>query len=111
MVDLNALIPADASLELTDPLTINNSGEIAGIGIVPGSGCENAYACGVAFVLQPTGEVVTMTSAAATQRGKSSTPGFGFREIMNQIEAQTGRRHRVPGIAPVRGSVEPATQH
>jgi probable HAF family extracellular repeat protein len=115
MVDLNALIPAGSGLELTDPLTITDRGEIAGIGVVPGSGCENAYenayVCGVAFVLQPTGEVVTMTSAATTQRGKSSTPGFGFREIMNQIEAQTGRRHRVPGIAPVRGSIEPATQH
>ncbi len=109
MVDLNALIPADSSLELTDPLKITDSGEIAGIGIVPGSGCENADACGVAFVLQPTGDVLTVTSWAA-QSAKPRATGFGLREIMAQIEARTRHGHRLPGLAPIRGSVEPKTQ-
>lgn len=112
MFDLNALIPADSSLELMDPLAIGDNGEIAGIGVVPGSGCNNPYACGVAFVLQPTDEVVTVTTSGATaQSGKSRTAGLGFREIMAQIEARTGRLQRLPGLAPVRGSMEPSTQH
>jgi probable HAF family extracellular repeat protein len=114
MVDLNALIPVGSSLELTDPLKITDDGEIAGIGIVPGSGCDNADACGVAFVLQPAGEegeVETLTSGTTLQNVKPRTPGFGFREIMAQIEARTNRQHRLPGLAPVRGGIEPTTQH
>jgi hypothetical protein len=111
IVDLNALIPAGSSLELTDPLTITNSGEIAGIGIVPGSDCENAYACGVAFVLQRTDTVVVLPTEATADREKSRVTGLGLREIMTQIEARTGRRQRVPGVAPIRGSIEPTTQH
>jgi probable HAF family extracellular repeat protein len=113
IVDLNALIPADSSLDLTDPLAITDKGEIAGNGIVPGSGCENANACGIAFVLQPTDEVVTVTvtSGATAQREKRRSTGLGLNEIMAQMEARTGRQHRLPGIAPVRGSIEPTTQH
>jgi probable HAF family extracellular repeat protein len=106
IVDLNALIPAGSSLELTDPLTITDNGEIAGIGTVPGSGCENAYACGVAFVLQPTDKLVTVTGGATAQSGKSRTTGLGFREIMTQIESRTGRQRRLPGLAPVRGGID-----
>jgi probable HAF family extracellular repeat protein len=110
MVDLNALIPAGSSLVLMDPLKITDNGEIAGIGVVPGSACENPDACGVAFVLQPIDELVTVTSGATAQRGKSGKTAFGFREIMTQIEARTGRQHKIPGLAPTRGSMEPSTQ-
>jgi probable HAF family extracellular repeat protein len=111
IVDLNALIPAGSSLELADPYAIRDNGEIAGIGIAPGSGCENANACGVAFVLRPTDELVTETSGATTQRVNSRNSGFSFREIMAQIEARAGRQHKIPGLAPVRGTIEQTTSH
>ena len=44
MVDLNSLIPADASLQLTDAFEINERGEIAGMGIP--SGCNSEDECG-----------------------------------------------------------------
>src|SRR5205809_308694 len=52
--DLNDLIPADSSLQVagcpTDGVcpSIFDNGDIAGFGIVPGSGCNNAAACGTA---------------------------------------------------------------
>jgi probable HAF family extracellular repeat protein len=42
MVDLNTLIPADSPLYLTSPITINDLGEIAGIG-VDANGDEHAF--------------------------------------------------------------------
>lgn len=42
MVDLNTLIPADSSLYLTSPETINDRGEIAGVG-VDANGNQHAF--------------------------------------------------------------------
>jgi len=62
-------------------------------------------------LLQPTDEVLTVTSGATAQSGKPRTTGLGLNEIMTQIEVRTGRQHKLPGLAPVRGSVEVTTQH
>jgi probable HAF family extracellular repeat protein len=54
IVDLSKLIPRDSNVELVDPLSINDRGEIAGIGLPPG--CTLAIGdttCGHAFVLIP----------------------------------------------------------
>ena len=55
--DLNELIPADSGLQLAgcppDAIcpSIFDNGDIAGFGIEPGSGCNNAVACGTAVLL------------------------------------------------------------
>lgn len=54
MIDLNNLIPSGSKMQLVDPVSINDRGEIAGIGLPPG--CTLAMgdaACGHAFVLIP----------------------------------------------------------
>jgi probable HAF family extracellular repeat protein len=54
IVDLNKLIPRNSQLQLVDPLSINDRGEIVGIGLP--RGCTLAIgdaACGHAFVLIP----------------------------------------------------------
>jgi probable HAF family extracellular repeat protein len=43
MVDLNTLIPADSTLHLAEPETINDRGEIAGIGVDVANGDEHAF--------------------------------------------------------------------
>jgi probable HAF family extracellular repeat protein len=53
IVDLNKLIPRDSNLELVDPMSINDRGEIAGIGLPPGCSFVEDTACGHAFVLIP----------------------------------------------------------
>ena len=53
MIDLNTLIPAGSTLELTFALAINERGEIAGFGSPSGCAPENAGACGHAYLLIP----------------------------------------------------------
>ena len=51
IIDLNTLIPPGSPLFLTRALTINNRGEIGGLGVPPG--CNNDTVCGHAFLLIP----------------------------------------------------------
>jgi probable HAF family extracellular repeat protein len=51
--DLNALIPGNSSLQLTEVFDINDRGEIAGVGVPPGCPNLDDAACGHAFVLIP----------------------------------------------------------
>jgi probable HAF family extracellular repeat protein len=53
MVDLNSLIPASSNLQLVDTRSINDRGEIAGIGLPPGCTTDMDTVCGHAFVLIP----------------------------------------------------------
>ena len=50
MVDLNTLIPAESSLQLTAPLAINDRGEIAGMGVPSGCSPQDDGICGHAFL-------------------------------------------------------------
>jgi probable HAF family extracellular repeat protein len=53
MVDLNNLIPADSSLQLTFAVAINDRGEIAGFGVPPGCAPKDVGICGHAYILIP----------------------------------------------------------
>jgi len=56
MVDLNTLIPAGASLQLTYAVAINDRGEIAGSGVPPGVLPEEYETKGHAYILLPCDE-------------------------------------------------------
>lgn len=108
--DLNELIPADSGLQVagcpTDAIcpSIFDNGDIAGFGIVPGSGCNNGAACGTAVLLRPTGTIPAVTRKKTV--GKRTPPARrSFQEIMTQIGGRGGRRPRLPGIAPLRGAI------
>jgi probable HAF family extracellular repeat protein len=112
IVDLNALIPTSANMQLVDPLSINDRGEIAGLGLPPG--CTLAIGdtvCGHAFVLIPCdthhsdegdcGEdfghaVITgmpSRSSLAMPRGENvGAVGLTSREIAARMQARFDRR-------------------
>ncbi len=56
MVDLNTLIPAGSSLQLTYAVAINDRGEIAGFGVAQGVPPENYETEGHAYILIPCDE-------------------------------------------------------
>ena len=56
MIDLNALIPANSSLELAFANDINDQGEIAGMGVPPGVDPANVFTQGHAYLLIPCDE-------------------------------------------------------
>ncbi len=56
MVDLNSLIPAGSSLQLTYAVAINDQGEIAGFGVPPGCAPQDYEFCGHAYILMPCDE-------------------------------------------------------
>ena len=56
MIDLNTLIPAGSSLQLTYAIAINDRGEIAGFGVPPGVLPEDYETQGHAYILLPCDE-------------------------------------------------------
>ena len=108
--DLNELIPADSSLQLagcpgdaTCPSIFDN-GDIAGFGIVPGSGCNNGVACGTAVLLRPTGTIPAVTKKKIV--GNRTPPARrSFQEIMTQIGGRGGRRPGFPATALLRSAI------
>jgi probable HAF family extracellular repeat protein len=56
MVDLNSLIPPSSALTLTEAISINERGEIAGMGVPAGCSPQDAATCGHAFLLIPCDE-------------------------------------------------------
>jgi probable HAF family extracellular repeat protein len=78
IVDLNKLISRNSRLQLVDPLSINDRGEIAGIGLPPGCMLTiGDAACGHAFLLIPCDQETTASedcreADAASQRGEEN---------------------------------------
>jgi probable HAF family extracellular repeat protein len=64
MIDINRMIPPGFTLALTNPLTINERGEIGGFGAP--AGCADAELCGHAFLLIPDGKDEPANSESAT---------------------------------------------
>jgi probable HAF family extracellular repeat protein len=56
MIDLNTLIPPGSSLTLTQATSINDRGEIAGMGVPAGCTPQDAGTCGHAYLLIPEGD-------------------------------------------------------
>lgn len=91
MIDMNALIPADASLYLTSPGTINNRGEIAGVGLDV-NGNQHAFLlvpCG------PSDECEDASASAATRVRpvpaiQESPNGTHRNSIQNLIRSRMG---------------------
>jgi probable HAF family extracellular repeat protein len=109
IVDLNALIPISANMQLIDPVSINDRGEIAGLAVPPG--CTDDTACGHAFVLIPcdthhsdegdcgedSGHAIPTgmpsRSLLATPRGENvGAVGLTSREIAARMQARYDRR-------------------
>jgi probable HAF family extracellular repeat protein len=77
MVDLNTLIPAGSSLELTYAVAINDRGEIAGFGVPPGVAPEDYEFQGHAYILIPCKE--------------NSVGGTGCKEVVVNADAISQR--------------------
>jgi len=109
--DLNELIAADSRLQVVGcPLdgicpSIFDNGDIAGFGIVPGSGCIIGADCGTAVLLQPTGTIPAIPSMKSIGNRTPRSARRSLREIITQIGGSTARRPKFPGIAPLRGTI------
>jgi probable HAF family extracellular repeat protein len=115
-VDLNALIPSNSALQLTDAALINESGEIIGGGNPPG--CTNNDACNHAYVLIPCDKnhpdiqgcdysLIAATPSAQlepSQNTQLSTPTGTAKlspgEVMTRVRSMIGSRYRK--FAPLR---------
>jgi uncharacterized membrane protein len=116
IVDLNALVSPNSSLQLVEAFAINDRGEIGGIGNPPG--CLRDDACGHAYVLIPIcadgnegcvdaplePAVVAHSRAASGAAPKTMTPEelATFKEGIARMHAWTAARNRGFGLWPRR---------
>jgi len=56
MIDLNTLVPVGSALKSTYAQSINDRGEIVGLGAPPGVSSADVFSLGHAFLLTPVGE-------------------------------------------------------
>jgi probable HAF family extracellular repeat protein len=114
MIDLNARIPTNSSLQVVWATTINDRGEIAGIGVPPGVLPQNFNSSGRAYLLIPchendtegcedrgegTASVAQGNPAPLNQKSMTVPQGSPTsREIMAQIHARLPQRHQIPGL-------------
>ena len=108
LVDLNILIPAGSSLQLVQPMAINDRGEIDGVGNPPG--CSDSALCSHAFVLIPCAEGDAAcgdnTAAPATQSSTIVNPALsgGPGAMPSGLRGRRfpGRRALGPAFGPTR---------
>jgi probable HAF family extracellular repeat protein len=111
MIDLNALIPLNSSLILTDAQNINEQGEIAGLGVPAGCQPADVEICGHAFLLIPDGEcdddcegrIAASQNNAAMVRRNAAEVTEGAQSRLSPIErlrSQMRQRYHVPGQRP-----------
>jgi probable HAF family extracellular repeat protein len=79
MIDLNTVIPAGSSLYLKFADTINDAGEIGGVGVP--AGCTDKDACGHAFVLIPCDE------------NHPGVKGCDYSPVIAETPGQPGENH------------------
>jgi len=114
IIDLNALIPADSTLQVAAAWNINDRGEIDGIGVPPGVDPHKAFTEGHAFLLIPCDEHhlgveacdYSLVEESATT-GVSSAPATPTPTSANQIGAlidRTGFTTRPEGHGGARPS-------
>jgi probable HAF family extracellular repeat protein len=117
MVDLNTLIPPGSAFHLSIPITINDRGEIAGVGLPPGCSPQDLDFCGHAFVLIPCAEgdeegcgdnaadapaATEANPAPVTERPFTATPtdhAFRGRGMLDRLRARRFPGLRTPGPA------------
>jgi probable HAF family extracellular repeat protein len=93
MVDLNTLIPRNSNLQLVDTRSINDRGEIAGIGLPPG--CTPAIEdtqCGHAFVLIPCDRNNSDDEACRNDDAVATTAIQNSPAVVNQNPVNASRR-------------------
>ncbi len=129
MVDLNALVPPGSSLYLTIPGTINDRGEIAGLGLPSGCAPENSDFCGHAFLLIPCDEnhlgvegcdystvkasaETRVSPALAAQHPTALAPGTVMPgRMLNHFRFPLGQRSPSSGAGPAPGQKQEPSAH
>jgi hypothetical protein len=104
-VDLNTLIPANAGIQLTDAVYINDSGEIAAIGAISDNDirafvlipCDDNHpgVDGCDYGIVEAAPVVTQTTAAVRDAASSALPASLMRRMV---------RYHLPGLGVPRGN-------
>jgi len=87
IIDLNAAIPPNSSLQLVEPFNINDRGEIVGRGLP--AGCDNGDACGHIFLLIPCNHA----GAQNCEDSADFTPRTNPASISTRATTQTQRHH------------------
>jgi probable HAF family extracellular repeat protein len=95
-LDLNTVIPSDSALQLVYALSINDRGEIAGLGVPPGVSVQDVETLGHAFLLIPVdgddAEGVLKAASGSAQRSQEVDKGDLERATdLPQNNAATGR--------------------
>jgi probable HAF family extracellular repeat protein len=104
MTDLNAVVPADSTLFMEDPVGINSVGEIVGFAI------EKSTGQGRAFLAMPCDEEHANQESckdegAAVAPSETPTPMIVMPEnIRKMFEQRPGRRYHIPGPEAPRDS-------
>jgi probable HAF family extracellular repeat protein len=118
MIDLNNLIPAGSSLQLTFAVAINDRGEIAGFGVPSGCAPKDVGICGHAYVLIPcegnhaddadckedSAGMFTSNGATAASRAERAstktpsdpTPSVRPGEVLERLRARWTGRYHIP---------------
>jgi probable HAF family extracellular repeat protein len=101
MTDLNSVVPADSSLYMFDPDTINSVGEIVGLAFDKNTGE------GRAFLAVPENSEVTGSGTPAAP-AKASQPNVVLPErVRKMLRQQLGSRYHIPGIGAAQRSDAP----
>ena len=107
MVDLNTLIPAGSSLQLTYAVAINDRGEIAGFGVAPGVPPENYETEGHAYILIPCDENHPNLNRCDYSRADADAHARSAHEAPAPMAPATSWRYknRVPGNVALSGKL------
>jgi probable HAF family extracellular repeat protein len=93
MTDLNAVVPANSSLLMFDPTSINSLGEIVGLAIQKTTGELRA------FLAIPDNSAVAESATATAQGEAAQRPKLVLPEnVRRALQQRLGHRYHIPGI-------------